>query len=499
MVSIKLTAKIKQSDRMPVFRFLGNSSAVYFSQLRVLYLPIMSSQVSNNRVSQTLASQERRAAVSLAMIYAFRMLGIFMILPVFALYKDEFPGATPFLMGLAVGIYGLTQAILQIPFGMWSDRIGRKPVIFIGLLIFAAGSLIAGSAHSIEGIIVGRAIQGAGAIAAALMALAADLSREEHRTKMMAVIGASIGASFAISMVIGPLINHWIGISGIFYSTAVLALVGIAILFVLVPEPKQCHFHRDAEVDSGSLFSVLKNTQLLRLDAGILILHFVLMCLFLVLPLELQDNLALLADEHWKVYLPVFAASLVIMVPFIILAERKHAMKAVFNGAIFSLMVSMFIFLGSQSLWVTVAALVIFFTGFNLLEASLPSLVTKTAPATQKGTAMGMYSSSQFFGAFAGGTLGGYAHQHWGADGVYIAVIVALSIWSILALTMKKPSYLSTYLLNVSDTSVEQLLAVEGVVEATLIDEENDGRVAYLKVKKHILDEEKLLSLASSK
>jgi len=458
----------------------------------------MSHQASKNRLSQSLASQERRAAMSLAMIYAFRMLGIFMILPVFALYQDELPGATPFLMGLAIGIYGLTQAILQIPFGMWSDRIGRKPVIFIGLLIFAAGSLIAGSAQSIEGIIIGRAIQGAGAIAAALMALAADLSREEHRTKMMAVIGASIGASFAISMLIGPLINDWIGISGIFYSTAVLALVGIAILFVLVPEPKQCHFHRDAEVAGDSLFAVLKNTQLLRLDAGIMALHFVLMCLFLVLPLALKNNFLLLAEEHWKVYLPVFAVSLVFMVPFIILAERKHAMKLVFNGAIFSLIVAMALFLSSQSLWLTIVALVIFFTGFNLLEASLPSLVTKTAPATQKGTAMGMYSSSQFFGAFAGGVGGGYAHQHWGAEGVYITVLVVLACWLLLALSMKKPSYLSTYLLHVRDASVEQLLAVEGVVEASFIDDEQEnGPVAYLKVEKRILDEEKLLSLAA--
>ena len=219
----------------------------------------MSSPISHN-----LAAQERRAAVSLAMIYAFRMLGLFMILPVFALYADDLPGATPLMMGLALGIYGLTQAVLQIPFGMWSDRIGRKPVIFIGLLIFAAGSLIAGSATSIEGIIVGRAIQGGGAIAAALMALAADLSREEHRTKMMALIGVSIGASFAISMVLGPIVNDWIGISGIFYSTAVLALVGIAILYFFVPDPVASHFHRDAEVESKSVFAVLKDTQLLR-------------------------------------------------------------------------------------------------------------------------------------------------------------------------------------------------------------------------------------------
>ncbi len=454
----------------------------------------MSSHISHN-----LAAQERRAGISLALIYAFRMLGLFMILPVFALYAEHLPGATPLMMGLALGIYGLTQAVLQIPFGMWSDRIGRKPVILIGLLIFAVGSLIAASATSIEGIIVGRAIQGGGAIAAALMALAADLSREEHRTKMMALIGISIGASFALSMVLGPIMNHWIGISGIFYSTAVLALVGIAILYFFVPDPVVSHFHRDAEVETKSVLSVLKDSQLLRLDFGILILHFVLMCVFLVLPLVMQNEMGVAASKHWQIYLPVFIASLVVMVPFIIFAERKHAMKPVFVGAIISLMIATFIFLNSQSFWVTVFALVIFFAGFNLLEASLPSLITKTAPATLKGTAMGMYSSSQFMGAFGGGVVGGYAHQTWGIHGVYITVLVALACWLLLALTMQKPKYLSTYLLNVKDVSIEQLLAVEGVVEATLIDDENDdGQVAYLKIKKHILDEEKLLSLARS-
>ena len=457
----------------------------------------------NQQLSSNLAVQERHAAMSLAIIYAFRMLGLFMILPVFALYRDGIPGATPLLMGLALGAYGLTQAVLQIPFGMLSDRIGRKPVIFIGLLIFVAGSVIAGSAESIEGIIFGRAIQGCGAIAAALMALAADLSREEHRTKMMAFIGASIGASFAISMVMGPVVNDWIGISGIFYGTAVLALVGIAILFFFVPDPVDSHFHRDAEVETGTLLTVLKNTQLLRLDFGILILHFVLTSVFLVLPLVLQNKLGIDAQHHWQVYLPVFGFSLIIMVPFIIIAERKQAMKPVFVGAIFSMMVGVFLLLLNlyelPSLWFVVVSLVIFFAGINLLEASLPSLISKTAPATQKGTAMGVYSSSQFFGAFAGGSLGGLAHQYLGIQGVYYTVLAALGCWLLLAITMKKPGVLSTYLLKVKDVSIEQLLAVEGVVEASLVDEENEsGQVAYLKVKKRILDEEKLLSLAAS-
>lgn len=455
-------------------------------------------------LSSNLAAQERRAGISLAMIYAFRMLGLFMILPVFALYTEHLPGATPFLMGLALGIYGLTQAILQIPFGMWSDRIGRKPVIFIGLLIFAAGSLVAGTAHSIEAVIVGRAIQGGGAIAAALMALAADLSREEHRTKMMALIGASIGASFALSMVAGPIINEWIGISGIFYGTAVLALVGIVILFLLVPDPVKSHFHRDAEVETRSLLTVLKNTELLRLDLGIFTLHLVLMCIFQVIPLVLQNEMGVNSNSHWQIYLPVFILALVIMVPFIVMAERKHVMKPVFIGAITSLLLATVLFILGHAFWLIVVALVIFFSGFNLLEASLPSLITKTAPATQKGTAMGVYSSSQFLGAFAGGAVGGYAHQLWGIEGVYYTALIFLMFWLVVAVTMKKPRYLSTYLLRLDTENgqmadLEALLAVRGVVEAAIVQNEADGgAVAYLKIEKQYLDEEKLLALGAT-
>ncbi len=453
----------------------------------------------NHQVSNNLASQERRAALSLSMIYAFRMLGLFMILPVFALYSDALPGATPLLMGIALGVYGLTQAMLQIPFAMWSDKIGRKPVLYIGLLLFAAGSMVAGSAHTIEGIILGRALQGAGAIAATLMALAADLSREEHRMKMMAFIGASIGVSFALSMVLGPMVNAWVGISGIFYGTAGLALLGILILYYIVPDPLHSHFHRDTQLKTSSLADVFKDKQLLRLDAGIFVLHFVLMNLFLVMPLLLRDFVELPAEKHWQVYLPVFVVSLILMVPFIIIAERKQAMKPVFIGAIIVIIVATLGFLSSSSSIVFILSMVLFFAGFNLLEASLPSLISKTADATQKGTAMGVYSSSQFLGAFAGGTIGGYAHQTWGVQGVYYVALLALVFWLLLAISMKKPSFLSTYLLNVKDVSVEQLLAVKGVVEAVLInDEKESGLVAYLKVKKHILDEEKLLSLATS-
>lgn len=427
------------------------------------------------------------------------MFGLFLILPVFALYAEHLPDATPLLTGLAIGAYGLTQALLQIPFGMLSDRIGRKPVIAAGLIIFALGSLLAASADSMFTVILGRALQGAGAIAAALMALAADLSREEHRTKMMALIGTSIGMAFAASMVLAPILNHWIGVPGIFALTAGLAMVGLLVLFFAVPAPLTTSFHRDAEVEPGSLGLVLKNPDLLRLDAGIFMLHFALMCSFLVLPLMLRDIAQLPPVQHWKVYLPVFVASLVIMLPFIIIGERKQQLRAVFLGAIAVLALALAVLASSHGAVQLIAGLVLFFSAFNLLEASLPSLISKTAAASHKGTAMGVYSSSQFLGAFAGGVAGGAAHGHWGVQGALYTALAAVLCWLVIAAFMRRPRQLSTYLLNLglgSGVSEHELIAVPGVVEAAIIIEEG---IAYLKVERHILDEQKLLSFAGSK
>ena len=253
---------------------------------------------------------EARSAASMAGIYALRMLGLFMILPVFALYADELEGATPALAGLAIGIYGMTQALLQIPYGLLSDRIGRKPVIIFGLLVFALGSAIAASADNIHLVIFGRALQGAGAIAAAVMALTADLIREEHRVKAMAIIGMSIGASFALAMVLGPVLNTWIGVPGIFWLTAVLALGGIAVVVLVVPNPVVTRVRRDAEAVPAQFASVLRDAQLFRLDIGIFALHLILTASFVVLPLALRDIAGLPANRHWEVYLPVLLLSL---------------------------------------------------------------------------------------------------------------------------------------------------------------------------------------------
>jgi len=454
--------------------------------------------MSDNLKQDSWSPLEKRAGVSLAAIYAVRMVGLFMILPVFSLYADQFAGATPILIGLALGIYGLTQALLQIPYGMLSDRFGRKPMIALGLIVFALGSLVAAGADTIYEVIAGRAIQGAGAVAAVLMALAADLSREEHRLKMMSFIGISIGFAFAISMVMGPILNQHIGLSGLFVFTAVLALLALFILFFWVPNPQQSIFHRDTQATPTLFKTVLADRQLLRLDFGIMILHMVLMATFVAFPLMLQDQAGLASEDHWKLYLPVFLMSVAFMVPFIIVAETKRRMKSVFVGAIGALAIAeLNLLFGGESVWHLALSMVVFFTAFNLLEASLPSLVAKMSPADRKGTAMGIYSSSQFLGAFIGGALGGMAYELGGAQGVYLMCSFALLLWLLLAYTMKNPRYVSTYLLKIGkidesqvNQMVSTLVSVQGVAEAVI---EPDEGIAYLKVELHALDKDTLL------
>jgi len=436
---------------------------------------------------------EKRAVLGLAGVYGFRMLGLFLILPVFALFAEKLPGATPFLTGLAVGIYGLTQAVLQIPFGLLSDRIGRKPVIFGGLLLFALGSVIAASAQDVWLVILGRAVQGSGAIAAVVMALAADLTREENRTKAMASIGITIGASFMVAMMAGPVLGRLIGVSGIFWLTAVLALLGIAVVALVVPTPTRSSVHRDAETVPAMFGRVLRDPDLLRLDFGIFCLHLILTALFLAVPVVLRD-LGLKPLQHASLYLPVMLGSIAAMVPFIILAERRGLMKQVFLGAVTSLALAQFA-LGvlSQQFWGFVAALALFFTAFNLLEATLPSLVSKVAPVDAKGTAMGVYSTSQFSGAFVGGVFGGWIHQHFGLAAVFQAGAVVGVIWLLVASGMRKPGRYTSRLVNlgsmgreVATDLVERLRAVPGVIEAVVVADEG---VAYLKVDRDRLDD----------
>ena len=443
-----------------------------------------------------MTAAERRAVFGLAGVYGFRMLGLFLILPVFALFAETLPGATPLLTGLAVGIYGLTQAALQIPFGLLSDRIGRKPVILGGLLLFALGSAIAASAEDIWLVVLGRAIQGSGAIAAAVMALAADLTREENRTKAMATIGMTIGASFMLAMLAGPLLGQLIGVSGIFWLTAVLALLGLAMVALVVPTPTHSQVHRDAETVPAMFRRVLRDPDLLRLDFGIFALHLILTALFLAVPLVLRD-LGLEPVRHASLYLPVMLGSIAAMVPFVILAERRGLMKQVFLGAVAGLLVAQLALgLFADQFWGFVAALALFFTGFNLLEATLPSLVSKVAPVDAKGTAMGVYSTSQFAGAFVGGVFGGWVHQHFGLAAVFAAGGAVAAVWLLVAGGMRKPGRYASRLVNLGTLGragagdlADRLRRVPGVVEAVVVADEG---VAYLKVDRDQLDDRAL-------
>jgi predicted MFS family arabinose efflux permease len=446
--------------------------------------------------SDGLNATERRAAYSLSGLFGLRMLGLFLILPVFALYAEGLPEVTPLLVGLAIGAYGLTQALLQIPFGMLSDRIGRKPVLICGLLIFALGSVVAASAETIYGIILGRTLQGSGAIAAVIMALAADLSRERLRLRIMAFIGISIGVAFTFAMVLGPIINTWIGVRGIFWLTAILALIGVLVVIFIVPTPRETHYHRDAEADPGQIGHVIREPELLRLDFGILTLHMTLTAMFLAYPLALRD-MGIDSGQHWMVYLPIMLLSMFAMIPFVVIAESRRRMRPVFIGAVIALSLSsLVLFEFDTSLTGLLVGLFVFFTAFNLLEATLPSLVAKVAPGERKGTAMGVYSSSQFLGAFIGGALGGWFHTRFGIEGTFLFCAAMAGIWLLVAWGMSDPNYLSNYLLRVGKLDEAQmeylsleLRSLDGVADVVILPEDE---IAYLKVDLKRLDQEAL-------
>jgi predicted MFS family arabinose efflux permease len=461
----------------------------------------LSQSASGHTAIPPLNNQERRAAAGLAGIFALRMLGLFMILPVFALYAHDLTGSTPLLVGLAIGAYGLTQALLQIPFGVLSDRIGRKPVIYAGLALFAVGSVIAATSDSIYWVICGRALQGSGAVAAAITALAADLTRESVRTRTMAAIGISVALSFAAALVLGPVLGDLIGVPGIFWLTGGFALLGMLLLAGVVPSPAGSATHRDAQPVLSQLGGVVRNGSLLRLDAGIFLLHLTMVSMFVVLPLSLIDA-GLPAARHWQIYLPVVLAAIVLMVPFIIAAERSGRVRGVLVGSAAALIAALLGFaLLHTSLWALALFLTVMFTVFNLLEAVLPSLVSKVAGAGAKGTAMGVFSTAQFIGAFLGGVLGGLAHERFGPQAVYLVGAGAACIWLLVAATLRPPGQLAVHLLPVGELPAaalpglrERLLAVPGVEEAIVAPDEG---VAHLKVDNRRVDWARLQAAAA--
>ena len=437
---------------------------------------------------------ERRASFGLASIYGLRMLGLFIILPIFAVYSEHLPGGeSHLLMGIALGAYGLTQAVLQLPSGWLSDRYGRKSVIYGGLVIFALGSFIAAAADNIYWVIAGRAIQGAGAINAAVMALAADLTREEVRTKAMAAIGMTIGFTFSLSLVLSPVLDGLLGVPGIFALTGVLALLALLVVRFVIPDPAITRFHSDAEANRRQFGEVLRNKELLRLDFGIFAVHAILMSVFMRVPFLLQaDDLEV--SQHWKVYLPVMLAAFVLMLPLIVASEKKGKVKQVFLLSIALSAISLVMLLFMQhSLWGVTAALLLFFTAFNVLEAKLPALISIIAPLSARGTAMGVYSSVQFLGAFFGSLIGGALMQFVGGDAVFVFDIAVLLLWLAAAFGMQPPAPVRTRLYHLPElddaAAVElrrRLVQLSGVREVMVVVAEN---MVCLKVDKHGFDE----------
>lgn len=378
---------------------------------------------------------EIRATIGLALIYALRMIGMFMILPVFALYAHGLPApASDLQIGLAIGIYGLAQAALQIPIGIASDRWGRKPVIVIGLLIFAAGSFLAGATQDIHWIIAGRILQGLGAISSAVSALLADLTRDRVRSSAMAIMGAGMGLAFLGALIAGPVVAGHIGVDGIFRLTGLLALLGIPVVLRLVPPAPS------PQVSNAGVWTVLRDTQLLRLDGGILLLHALLTGLFVAAPFAIVETLQLPSEAHWKIYLPVLLLSLLPVFPLMKWAENTQGTRRLFLAAILVLSLAMpLLAAGYRHAPMLLAALLLFFIAFNLLEGMLPSLISRRAPPGQRGAALGVYGSAQFLGPMLGGALLGGVKGHWGLAAAFASASILPLIWLSFAIGLRAP------------------------------------------------------------
>jgi len=385
--------------------------------------------------------QEIKSSFILAMVYALRMLGMFLILPIFVVYATNLVSSpTSLQIGLALGIYGLTQAIFQIPFGMSSDYFGRKKVIYFGLSLFIIGSLIAGYSTSIEGIILGRSIQGSGAISAVLTALLADITREEQRTKAMAIIGASIGLTFALSLVLSPWLNDVIGVDGIFILMAILSFKAFLLVYFFIKEPEIRK--EKTKTSADEFFKILKDINLFRMNFGIFVLHATQISMFMIIPIYLINQGEINLSDHWQIYLPILFFSFLLMIPIIIFSEKFNKIKLAFLCAIIILFLAQLVFIVfGHSIVGIILALLIYFVGFNFLEASLPSLVSKIAPINKKGLALGVYNTFQSLGIFVGGALGGLINKVYGYNASFVFCIALIFLWFVLSLGMQMVNY----------------------------------------------------------
>jgi len=432
---------------------------------------------------------ERRSTFALSSIFALRMLGLFMIIPVFSIAGQSYQGATPALIGLAVGVYGLTQAILQIPFSLLADRFSRKPLIIVGLLLFALGGAIAAMSETIYGVIIGRAIAGGGAVSAVVMALLADVTREEQRSKAMAVMGMSIGVSFMVAFSLGPWLTSLVGISGLFWVTTIMGLAAISMLLFV---PKVTRHHKNYQQGYvAQLKQVLKMGDLNRLHISIFALHLLLTAMFVYMPSQLIQFAGIPLSSHGLVYLPLLIISLFFAFPSIILAEKYRKMRGIFLTAIAGIVLGLLVLIfGYESKYVLLAGLGLFFIAFNVMEALLPSWLSKSAPIQSKATAMGINSSSQFLGAFFGGMIGGQLLLLNNTSmGWSILAGIAL-VWLLISFGLAQPRYLSSLVLALPETKqtdewTSQLLAIRGIEEVVVMP---DQQFAYVKIDKQLID-----------
>ena len=379
---------------------------------------------------------EKKSVSALSAVLALRMVGLFLILPVLALHATELTNATPFLIGVALGVYGLTQALLQVPFGAASDRWGRKPVITLGLIIFAIGSIIAAESNSIYGIIAGRALQGGGAIAAVVLAFVGDLTRENQRTKAMAIMGVTIGFAFTISLMLGPLLDNWAGIRGLFWIACAMAVAGLLLVWLVVPREESFISHGSSSGSVSGFRQIIANKDLLRLYAGTLTIHTVLTSLFLAFPTKLVEVSEFTRSDTWKVFVPVLLLSFLAMIPFIRMSSRKnrsHVMMITAALMLLAAQFSLFAGAGSQSVGFLIFGLWLFFVGFNILEAIFPSTTIGSAPHNMRGAAMGVFNTCTFSGAFIGGVLGGIVYGSYGSSGVFVFSGIAILLWIAVA------------------------------------------------------------------